>query len=117
MQSHNERAHVDPARLHLSHHTHLASNNSSSAVGWILLDWPRCACSVPVTVLDHDGQGDPWHAIAKALGVEAHDLLFWEKLGRTAHVPQLPEYQPVDKPQLLLVGAWTTLQPQSLCTA
>jgi len=62
-----------------------------------------CACSAPVSWLEHEGTGGPWHAIAKALGVEAHDLLFWEKLAKTVHVPKLPGFQPEDKPQLLLV--------------
>lgn len=62
-----------------------------------------CACSAPVSWLEHEVTGDPWYAIAKALSVHAHDLLFWEKLAKTVQVPKLPGFQPEDKPQLLLV--------------
>ena len=60
-------------------------------------------CRAPVTSLTHDGNTDPWQAIAKALGVQSHDLLFWEKLGRTVHIPRLPGFKAADKPQPLLV--------------
>lgn len=54
--------------------------------------------------MEHGGGSDPWCAIAKALGVEAHNLLFWDKLAKIVHAPRLPGYQLQDKPQLLLVG-------------
>ncbi|KAL0050416.1 hypothetical protein WJX82_010839 [Trebouxia sp. C0006] len=67
--------------------------------------------SAPVSWLEHAGTGDPWHAIAKALSVDAHDLLFCEKLAKTVHVPKLPGFQPEDKPQLLLEAFESALGP------
>ena len=64
----------------------------------------KLACRAPVTTLEIGGKTDPWHAIAKALGVEAHALLFWEKLGKVVHIPRLPGYKATDKPQPLLVS-------------
>ena len=58
--------------------------------------------------MEHEGGSDPWCSIAKALGVETHNLLFWEKLAKVVHGPRLPGYQSQDKPQPLLVG---TLAP------
>lgn len=54
--------------------------------------------------MEHQGGGDPWHAIAQALGAEPHDLLFWEKVAKVVHAPRLPGYKSQDKPQPLLVG-------------
>ncbi len=76
-----------------------------------------CACSAPVSWLEHEGTGDPWHAIAKALSVDAHNLLFWEKLAKIVHVPKLPGFRPEDKPQLLLVGLFRLLTVQLLQAA
>ncbi|KAL3162894.1 hypothetical protein ABBQ32_009341 [Trebouxia sp. C0010 RCD-2024] len=56
----------------------------------------------PVHVMEHDGGGDPWRAIAQALGVEPHDLLFWEKVAKVVHAPRLPGFQSQEKPQPLL---------------
>jgi len=76
-----------------------------------------CACSAPVSWLEHEGTGNPWHAIAKALSVDAHDLLFWEKLAKTVHIPKLPGFQPEEKSQLLLVCFLCLLVVQLLQTA
>ena len=54
--------------------------------------------------MEHEGGSDPWCAVAKALGVEVHNLLFWDKLAKVVHAPRLPGSQSQDKPQLLLVG-------------
>lgn len=72
---------------------------SGSAHGGVLLPVDIRA---PVTTLEIGGKTDPWHATAKALGVEAHDLLFWEKPGKVVHIPRLPGYKATDKPQPLL---------------
>ncbi|KAA6429242.1 MAG: hypothetical protein FRX49_00638 [Trebouxia sp. A1-2] len=69
--------------------------------------------SAPVSWLEHEVTGDPWYAIAKALSVHAHDLLFWEKLAKTVQVPKLPGFQPEDKPQLLLEAFESALGPPS----
>ena len=67
--------------------------------------------------MEHEGGCDPWGTIAEALGVETHNLLFWEKLAKVVHAPRLPGVQSQDKPQPLLVGApvptlpvWCTLR-------
>ena len=62
--------------------------------------------------MEHQGGGDPWRAIAQALGVESHDLLFWEKVAKVVHAPRLPGFQSQDKPQPLLVGFFTSLTPR-----
>ena len=54
--------------------------------------------------MEHEAGGDPWGAIARALGVDRHDLLFWEKVAKVVHAPRLPGFQSQEKPQLLLVG-------------
>ena len=58
-------------------------------------------------MMEHEGGSDPWCAIAKALGVKAHNLLFWEKLAKVVHAPRMPDYQMQDKAQPLLVGILT----------
>lgn len=64
--------------------------------------------------MEHEGGSDPWHAIAKALGVEIHNLLFWEKLAKVVHAPRFPGYQSQDKPQPLLVGVRTPTASDAL---
>ena len=61
--------------------------------------------------MEHEGGSDPWCSIAKALGVEAHNLLFWERVAKVVHAPRLPGYQSQDKPQPLLVGALAPTLP------
>ncbi|KAL3161025.1 hypothetical protein ABBQ38_009409 [Trebouxia sp. C0009 RCD-2024] len=56
----------------------------------------------PVSVMEHEGGGDPWRAIAQALGVEPHDLLYWEKVAKVVHAPRLPGFQAPENPQPLL---------------
>ena len=53
---------------------------------------------------EHEAGGDPWRAVAQALGVEPHDLLFWEKVAKVVHAARLPGFHSQEKPQLLLVG-------------
>lgn len=67
--------------------------------------------------MEHEGGGDPWRAIAQALGVEPHDLLYWEKVAKVVHAPRLPGFQAPENPQPLLVCFLTSpMTPKGDCT-
>lgn len=72
---------------------------------WSILLNSDCACSKPVESLSYDPLSEPWQAVASALGVARHEVLYSEKTGRVVHIQQLPSYMPQTKPQPLLVRA------------